>query len=103
MHTHARTRIQLRTDDSIVSLGERDMALAAESIVGMLELLQLQKHRHGETVTVFCVGAGDGREQMVVAAACSAKDWEGPAVKFVGIEIDDTALKTHQQVSHESG
>ena len=79
------------------------MALAAESVVGMLELMQMQKHHRGETVTVFCVGVGDGREQMAVAAACSADDWEGPAVKFVGIEIDDTALKTHQQVSHESG
>ena len=50
------------------------MCLVAESLVGMLELMQMQQHRPGETVTVFCVGVGDGREQMAIAAACSARD-----------------------------
>ena len=84
-----------------MNLDDRAMCLAAESVVGMLELMQMQKHRRGETVTVFCVGAGDGREQMAVAAACSADDWEGPAIKFVGIEVDSAALEMHRQVSRE--
>ena len=75
------------------------MCLAAESLVGMLELMQMQQHRRGDTVTVFCVGVGDGREQMAVAAACSAGDWEGPAIRFVGIEVDSAALEMHRQAA----
>ena len=77
------------------------MCLAVESLVGMLELMQMQEHRRGETVKVFCVGVGDGREQMAIAAACSADDWEGPAIRFVGIEIDGTALEMHRQAAEK--
>ena len=77
------------------------MCLAVESLVGMLELMQMQQHRLGETVTVFGVGVGDGREQLAIAAACSARDWEGPAIRFVGIEIDGTALEMHRQAAEK--
>ena len=77
------------------------MCLAVESLVGMLELMQMQQHRRGDSVTVFGVGVGDGREQLAIAAACSADDWEGPAIKFVGIEVDSAALEMHRQVSRE--
>ena len=77
------------------------MCLAVESLVGMLELMQMQQHRRGETVTVFGVGVGDGREQLAIAAACSADDWEGPAIRFVGIEIDGTALEMHRQAAEK--
>ena len=77
------------------------MCLAAESLVGMLELMQMQQHRRGDSVTVFGVGVGDGREQLAIAAACSADDWEGPAIRFVGIEIDGTALEMHRQAAEK--
>ena len=41
------------------------------------ELMQIQRFKKEDTVVVFGVGVGDGKEQLSIAAACSHKDWNG--------------------------
>ena len=71
-----------------VQLDARAMCLREDMLSQMLELLQIQRLGKDETAIVLVIGMGDGREQVAVAAACSAVDWEGPDIKFVGIEVD---------------
>jgi hypothetical protein len=51
-----------------------------------------------DTAVVLVIGMGDGREQSAVAAACSATDWPGPGIKFVGIEVDLVPVDDFQKV-----
>ena len=80
-------------------LDQHAMCLTQTSLCDMLEMLQAQRYKQGDTMKVFVVGMGDGREAVAIAAACSAVDWCGPRIEFVGIDNEQTPIDDFDKVN----
>jgi hypothetical protein len=82
-HTHTLTNTHTPTHTDIMHMlllsGSRSHAYAITSSFAerCCTPLQVQRYTKDDTIVVFGVGPGDGKEQLVVATACSDTTWSG--------------------------